>query len=123
MAECRSRSPLFEQGAGDGQSGGSSNLKRAREQEDVMARKFGASFQRIAWLSTLTSAFLVMSLWPLSMARAQVIERGVQGGVVGAIIGGIVGGGRGAGTGAAIGAGVGIVTGAAAGPRRNCSTS
>jgi len=88
-----------------------------------MARKFGASFQRIAWLSTLTSAFLVMSLWPLSMARAQVIERGVQGGVVGAIIGCIVGGGRGAGTGAAIGAGVGIVTGAAAGPRRNCSTS
>jgi hypothetical protein len=74
MAECRSRSPLFERGAGDGQWGGSSNLKRAREEEDVMARKFGASFQRIAWLSTLTSAFLVTSLWPLSTARAQVID-------------------------------------------------
>ena len=49
----------------------------------------------------------------MSAAKAQVIERGVQGGVVGAIIGGIVGGGRGAGTGAAIGAGVGLVTGAA----------
>jgi hypothetical protein len=75
--------------------------------------KFGGSFQRIAWLSILTFAFFVMSLWPLSTARAQVIERGVQGGVFGAIIGGIVGGGRGAGTGAAIGAGIGIVTGAA----------
>ncbi len=46
-------------------------------------------------------------------AKAQVIERGVQGGVVGALIGGLVGGGRGAGRGAAIGAGVGLVTGAA----------
>ena len=76
-----------------------------------MARSFGASFQRIVWLSAL--ALAALSLWPHNTAKAQVIERGVQGGVVGAIIGGIVGGGRGAGTGAAIGAGVGIVTGAA----------
>lgn len=74
-----------------------------------MTRKFGGSFQRIAWLSSLTFAFFVMSLWPLSPARAQVIERGRAGWVFGAIIGGIVGGGRGAGTGAAIG----IITGAA----------
>jgi len=78
-----------------------------------MAREFGASFQRILWLSALALAFAVLSAWPMSAAQAQVIERGVQGGVVGAIIGGIVGGGRGAGTGAAIGAGVGLVTGAA----------
>ena len=77
-----------------------------------MTRKFGPSFNRIAWLSALTLALPAMSLWP-SHAQAQVIERGVQGGVVGAIIGGIVGGGRGVGTGAAIGAGVGLVTGAA----------
>jgi Putative peptidoglycan binding domain len=86
---------------------------RARKREDVMAREFGASFQRILWLSALAFAFAVLSAWPMSAAKAQVIERGVQGGVVGAIIGGIVGGGRGAGTGAAIGAGVGLVTGAA----------
>ena len=78
-----------------------------------MTREFGASFQRILWLSALALAFAVLSAWPMSAAQAQVIERGVQGGVVGAIIGGIVGGGRGAGTGAAIGAGVGLVTGAA----------
>ena len=78
-----------------------------------MARKFGASFQRILWLPALALAFAVLCAWPMSAAKAQVIERGVQGGVVGAIIGGIVGGGRGAGTGAAIGAGVGLVTGAA----------
>ena len=78
-----------------------------------MAREFGASFQRILWLSALALAFAVLCAWPMSAAKAQVIERGVQGGVVGAIIGGIVGGGRGAGTGAAIGAGVGLVTGAA----------
>ena len=77
-----------------------------------MTRKFGGSFNRIAWLAALTLALPAMSLWP-SHAQAQVIERGVQGGVVGAIIGGIVGGGRGVGTGAAIGAGVGLVTGAA----------
>ena len=70
-----------------------------------MAREFGASFQRILWLSALPLAFAVLSAWPMSAAQAQVIERGVQGGVVGAIIGGIVGGGR--------GAGVGLVTGAA----------
>jgi peptidoglycan hydrolase-like protein with peptidoglycan-binding domain len=61
----------------------------------------------------LALAFAVLGAWPMNAARAQVIERGVQGGVVGAIIGGLVGGGRGVGTGAAIGAGVGIVTGAA----------
>ena len=78
-----------------------------------MAREFRAAFQRILWLSALALAFAVLGAWPMNAAKAQVIERGVQGGVVGAIIGGIVGGGRGAGTGAAIGAGVGIVTGAA----------
>lgn len=78
-----------------------------------MTRSFGASFQRIFWLSASLFACAVMSAWPMSVAKAQVVERGVQGGVVGAIIGGIVGGGRGAGTGAAIGAGVGIVAGAA----------
>jgi Putative peptidoglycan binding domain len=88
------------------------DFEAARKQEDVMTRKFGGSFHRIAWLSALALALPAMSLWP-SYAQAQVIERGVQGGVVGAIIGGIVGGGRGAGTGAAIGAGVGLVTGAA----------
>src|SRR5512134_2146308 len=85
----------------------------ARKREDVMTRSFGASFQRIFWLSASLFACAVMSAWPMSVAKAQVVERGVQGGVVGAIIGGIVGGGRGAGTGAAIGAGVGIVAGAA----------
>jgi hypothetical protein len=79
------------------------DFEAARKQEDVMTRKFGGSFNRIAWLSALTLALPAMSLWP-SHAQAQVIERGVQGGVVGAIIGGIVGGGRGVGTGAAIGA-------------------
>jgi hypothetical protein len=78
-----------------------------------MAREFGACFQRILWLSALALVFAVLSAWPMSAAKAQVIERGVQGGVVGAIIGGVVGGGRGVGTGAAIGAGVGLVTGAA----------
>jgi hypothetical protein len=87
------------------------DLEAARKQEDVMTRKFGGSFHRIAWLAALALALPGMSLCP-SHAQAQVIERGVQGGVVGAIIGGIVGG-RGAGTGAAIGAGVGLVTGAA----------
>src|SRR4029079_7785729 len=88
------------------------DFEAARKQEDIMKRKFGASINRIAWLSALSLALPAMGLWP-SDAQAQVIERGVQGGVVGAIIGGIVGGGRGAGTGAAIGAGVGRVTGAA----------
>ena len=78
-----------------------------------MARSFGLSFLRILRLPGLALAFAVLSVWPISAAKAQVVERGVQGGVVGAIIGGIVGGGRGVGTGAAIGAGVGIVAGAA----------
>jgi hypothetical protein len=86
---------------------------RAGKREDVMARELRAAFQRSLWLSALALAFAVLGAWPMNAARAQVIERGVQGGVVGAIIGGIVGGGRGVGTGAAIGAGVGIVTGAA----------
>jgi Putative peptidoglycan binding domain len=86
---------------------------RARKREDVMAREFRSSFQPILWPSALALAVAVMSAWPMSAAKAQVIERGVQGGVVGAIIGGVVGGGRGVGTGAAIGAGVGLVTGAA----------
>jgi peptidoglycan hydrolase-like protein with peptidoglycan-binding domain len=88
------------------------NLMLARKQEDVMARSFGSSFQP-GWLPTLTLAVAMLSTLPMDAAKAQVIERGVQGGVVGAIIGGIVGGGRGAGTGAAMGAGVGIITGAA----------
>src|SRR5215210_5129304 len=72
-----------------------------------------ASLHRTSSLAALGLTLLIGSAWPLQVAQAQVIERGVQGGVVGAIIGGIVGGGRGAGTGAAIGAGVGVVTGAA----------
>jgi hypothetical protein len=110
MAECRPRSPLAERDAGD--VGWLVDFEAARKQEDIMTRRFGASINRIAWVSALTLAVSAMSLWP-SHAQAQIIERGVQGGVVGAIIGGIVGGGRGAGTGAAIGAGVGLVTGAA----------
>jgi len=79
-----------------------------------MTRSFAASIHRIIGLSGLTGALLIASsLLGVDAAKAQVIERGVQGGVVGAIIGGIVGGGRGAGTGAAIGAGVGLATGAA----------
>ena len=88
--------PASKRRAGDGRSGGSSNLMRARKREDVMAREFGAAFQRILWLSALALAFAVLGAWPMNAAKAQVIERGVQGGVVGAIIGGIVGGGRGA---------------------------
>jgi hypothetical protein len=114
MAECRSHKARFMSEArvmiG---SGGSANFQRARERGDVMTRSFGAGFQQIAWVSALTAALIVMNLLSVTAAKAQVIERGVQGGVVGAIIGGIVGGGRGAGTGAAIGAGVGLVTGAA----------
>ncbi len=78
-----------------------------------MTRKFETSRHHLASLSVLLLALLATSVWAPNVAKAQVIERGVQGGVVGAIIGGIVGGGRGAGTGAAIGAGVGLVTGAA----------
>lgn len=78
-----------------------------------MTRCAATSFSLIKSLPALALAFLVGGAWQLDVARAQVIERGVQGGVVGAIIGGLVGGGRGVGTGAAIGAGVGIVSGAA----------
>jgi hypothetical protein len=63
--------------------------------------------------AALVLAFALGSTATVNDAKAQVIERGVQGGIVGAIIGGIVGGGKGAGRGAAIGAGVGLVTGAA----------
>lgn len=78
-----------------------------------MTRSAAASSHLIGSLPALALAILLASTLHLNVARAQVIERGVQGGVAGAIIGGIVGGGRGAGTGAAIGAGVGIITGAA----------
>lgn len=67
---------------------------------------------RATSLCLLTALFTTAAMFA-DNAKAQVIERGVQGGVAGAIIGGIIGGGRGAGTGAAIGAGVGLVTGAA----------
>lgn len=80
-----------------------------------MTRKLRASSHRTRSLPAflaLAAGVMVNAATP-DAARAQVIERGVQGGVVGAIIGGIVGGGRGAGTGAAIGAGVGVVAGAA----------
>ncbi|MGB6388098.1 MAG: peptidoglycan-binding domain-containing protein [Methyloceanibacter sp.] len=76
-----------------------------------MTRTSSASFPLIISLAALVLV-LVAGSAP-NVAKAQVIERGVQGGVAGAIIGGIIGGGRGAGTGAAIGAGVGIITGAA----------
>lgn len=78
-----------------------------------MTRNSTASFPLITSLSAAALALVVIGVWPLNVAKAQVIERGVQGGVVGAIIGGIVGGGRGAGRGAAIGAGVGVIAGAA----------
>ena len=48
------------------------DFEAARKQEDVMTRKFGGSFQRIAWLAALTLALPAMSLWP-SYAQAQVI--------------------------------------------------
>ena len=78
-----------------------------------MTRGTAASLHLIRSPAALTLAILLASALHVNVARAQVIERGVQGGVAGAIIGGIIGGGRGAGTGAAIGAGVGIITGAA----------
>jgi hypothetical protein len=78
-----------------------------------MTRGAATSFSPIRSLPALALALLAGSALPIDAARAQVIERGVQGGVVGALIGGLVGGGRGVGTGAVIGAGVGIVTGAA----------
>lgn len=78
-----------------------------------MTRRAPATVHLIISVPATVFAFLIGTVLQPNVARAQVIERGVQGGVVGAIIGGIVGGGRGAGTGAAIGAGVGIVTGAA----------
>ena len=59
------------------------------------------------------SALLCVASWPSTPARAQVLERGVEGGAIGAIIGGIVGGGKGAATGAGIGAGIGALSGAA----------
>jgi hypothetical protein len=78
-----------------------------------VTRSAATSLHPIRWPAALTLAILLASALHVNVARAQVIERGVQGGVAGAIIGGIIGGGRGAGTGAAIGAGVGIITGAA----------
>lgn len=59
------------------------------------------------------SALLCAASSPSTPARAQVLERGVEGAAVGAIIGGIVGGGKGAATGAGIGAGIGALSGAA----------
>jgi len=59
-----------------------------------MTRCAATSFSLIKSLLALALAFMVGGAWQLDVARAQVIERGVQGGVVGAIIGGLVGGGR-----------------------------
>lgn len=78
-----------------------------------MTRSAATSLHLVRSPAALALAILLTSAFHLNVARAQVIERGVQGGAAGAIIGGIIGGGRGAGTGAAIGAGVGIITGAA----------
>jgi YXWGXW repeat-containing protein len=68
---------------------------------------------RILACSLGCSALLWIGSWPSTPARAQVLERGIEGAAVGAIIGGIVGGGKGAGTGAGIGAGIGALSGAA----------
>jgi YXWGXW repeat-containing protein/sporulation related protein len=59
------------------------------------------------------SALLCIGSWPSTPAKAQVLERGIEGAAVGAIIGGIVGGGKGAATGAGVGAGIGALSGAA----------
>jgi hypothetical protein len=59
------------------------------------------------------SALLCVGSWPSTPARAQVLERGIEGAAVGGILGGIVGGGKGAATGAGIGAGIGALSGAA----------
>ena len=68
---------------------------------------------RMLALSLGCSALLCVGSWPSTPARAQVLERGVEGAAVGAIIGSIVGGGKGAATGAGIGAGIGALSGAA----------
>ena len=68
---------------------------------------------RMLAFSVGCSALLWVTSWPSTPARAQVLERGVEGAAVGAIIGGIVGGGRGAARGAGIGAGIGALSGAA----------
>ena len=68
---------------------------------------------RMLAFSVGCSALLWVISWPSTPARAQVLERGVEGAAVGAIIGGIVGGGKGAARGAGIGAGIGALSGAA----------
>ena len=62
---------------------------------------------------SLGCSALCVGSWPSTPARAQVLERGIEGAAVGAIIGGIVGGGKGAATGAGVGAGIGALSGAA----------
>ncbi len=71
------------------------------------------TYGRMLAFSLGCSALLCVGSWPSTPARAQVLERGVEGAAVGAIIGGIVGGGKGAATGAGIGAGIGALSGAA----------
>src|SRR5262245_7105837 len=68
---------------------------------------------RVLAVSFGCSTLLCIGGWPSAPARAQVLERGVEGAAVGAIIGGIVGGGKGAAAGAGIGAGIGALSGAA----------